>query len=346
VRGGGARPRRGVVPLDKLTYAGSLESLAPVARDPLHRFVRADIGDAGTMRALFHEARPAAVIHLAAESHVDRSIDAPAPFIHTNVVGTATLLDAATHYWRGLPDEEAAAFRFVHVSTDEVFGELGDEGRFDEETPYRPNSPYAASTAAADHLARAWHRTYGLPTLVTNCSNNYGPYQYPEKLIPVVVRHAAARQPIPVYGRGANVRDWLHVEDHVEGLVRALDAGTPGGTYLFGGGTELTNLQLVHAICDHVDALLGDGGAPRRELVKFVADRPGHDHRYAIDASGVAHTLDWEPRVPFAEGLRGAVAWYLAHPAWHAQESTAAAWLRAAEGATTGATTGATAGAR
>jgi dTDP-glucose 4,6-dehydratase len=306
-----------VVNVDKLTYAGNLESLGPVSALPSYHFVRADIADAHAMRQVMEEFRPHGVIHLAAESHVDRSIDGPSAFVSTNIVGTYVLLQEALRHWRGLTGPQATAFRFVHVSTDEVFGELGDTGAFTEKSPYRPNSPYSASKAASDHLARAWHRTYGLPVVTTNCTNNYGPYQFPEKLIPLTIRHALANRPIPVYGRGANVRDWLHVDDHAGGLLAALEAGRPGESYLFGGSSERRNLDVVHAICDLVDALApGRAPSPRRSLVRFVADRPGHDHRYAADASRATRELGWRPTRSFESGLRDTVAWYLENAEW------------------------------
>ena len=311
VRRGGAR----VVNVDKLTYAGNLDSLAEVDADPHYTFERVDVCDADAVRRLFDRYRPGAVMHLAAESHVDRSIDGPGAFVQTNVVGTYTLLDEARRYRATLPAGEAARFRFLHVSTDEVFGSLGEEGLFSEETPYRPSSPYSASKAASDHLARAWHHTYGLPVLVTNCSNNYGPYHFPEKLIPLTILNALAGRALPVYGRGEHVRDWLYVEDHAEALVAVLERGRVGETYAIGGHNERRNLDVVHAVCDAVDEL-APAGAPRRALVRFVADRPGHDRRYAIDASKIARELGWRPRETFESGLRKTVRWYLEHEAW------------------------------
>jgi dTDP-glucose 4,6-dehydratase len=306
-----------VVNLDKLTYAGNLDSLGPVRDDPRHVFVRGDIGDRGLVARLLAEHRPSAVVNFAAETHVDRSIDGPRAFLETNVVGTFELLTAALAYWRGLEGPEREAFRFLHVSTDEVYGSLGPEGKFTETTPYDPHSPYSASKAASDHFVRAFRDTYGLPALVTNCSNNYGPYQFPEKLIPVVILKALAGTPVPVYGDGQNVRDWLYVEDHARALWRALEAGRPGETYNIGGESERTNLQVVEAICDAVDELRpGLPHAPCRGLVTFVADRPGHDRRYAIDAAKIRRELGWRPAEDFASGLRRTVRWYLDNAGW------------------------------
>ena len=304
-----------VVNVDKLTYAGNLDSLESVADDPRYTFEHVDICDAAEVARLFETYRPAGVLHLAAESHVDRSIDGPAAFVQTNLVGTFTLLDAARAYWKELPDEERDAFRFVHVSTDEVYGTLGEDGLFTEETPYDPSSPYSASKAGSDHLARAWHRTYGLPVVITNCSNNYGPFQFPEKLIPVVILKALAGEPIPVYGKGENVRDWLFVDDHARALMTVLERGAPGETYNVGGHNEWTNLDVVHAICDLVDEFHPEG-APHADLITFVTDRPGHDFRYAIDASKIERELGWTPEETFETGLRKTVRWYLDHEAW------------------------------
>jgi dTDP-glucose 4,6-dehydratase len=305
-----------VVNVDKLTYAGNLDSLADVARHPGHTLARVDVCDAESMRALFERHRPRAVVHLAAESHVDRSIDAPAAFIQSNVVGTFTVLEESFRYWSSLPRPDRDRFRLVHVSTDEVFGSLGASGRFTEETPYRPSSPYAASKAAADHLARAWHHTFALPVITTNCSNNYGPYQFPEKLIPLTIQNALGRRPLPVYGRGENVRDWLYVEDHIDALLAVLDRGRPGDTYNVGGDAERRNLDVVLAIAALVDELAPDGGPPRAELVTFVPDRPGHDLRYAMDACKIARELAWRPTQTFESGLRATVEWYLANQRW------------------------------
>jgi dTDP-glucose 4,6-dehydratase len=306
-----------VINLDKLTYAGNLDSLAEAADSPRHHFERLDIVDAPEVERVFQEHRPAAVIHLAAESHVDRSIDGPGEFIRTNLVGTYTLLQAATDYWRNAGDDLRRDFRFLHVSTDEVFGSLGPHGHFTEETPYRPNSPYSASKAGSDHLVRAWHHTYGLPTLVTNCSNNYGPYQFPEKLIPLVLTNALEGKPLPVYGAGDNVRDWLYVEDHARALRRVLAGGQPGQTYNIGGHVEKTNLEVVHALCALLDELRPDSPhAPHASLITFVRDRPGHDRRYAIDAAKVGRELGWRPREDFDSGLRKTVQWYLENAGW------------------------------
>jgi dTDP-glucose 4,6-dehydratase len=306
-----------VVTVDKLTYAGNLDSLAPVMEHPRHTFERVDVCDTEALDRIFAEHTPAAVVHLAAESHVDRSIDGPAEFIRTNVTGTFVLLEAARRHWNRLDDAARAAFRFLHVSTDEVFGSLGPEGFFTEETPYQPNSPYSASKAGSDHLVRAWHHTYGLPTLTTNCSNNYGPYQFPEKLIPLMLRNALAGEPLPVYGRGENVRDWLYVDDHVRALVAALERGVPGRTYAVGGGAELRNLDVVRTLCTLLDEMAPDPRIGAREaLIRFVTDRPGHDHRYAIDASRIREELGWTPRESFESGLRRTIAWYLENGAW------------------------------
>jgi dTDP-glucose 4,6-dehydratase len=305
----------GVVNVDSLTYAGNLDSLAPVLPHPRYAFERVDIRDAGEMARVFAEHRPDAVMHLAAESHVDRSIEGAAPFIATNVVGTYTLLEAARLYREGLGGEARERFRFLHVSTDEVYGSLGAEGKFTEETPYQPRSPYSASKAASDHLARAWHHTYGLPVVVTNCSNNYGPYQFPEKLIPVVVLSALAGRPIPVYGTGGNVRDWLFVDDHVRALLAVLERGRPGETYNVGGGSERSNLEVVRAICAILDEL-APGARPYESLISFVRDRPGHDWRYAVDTGKIAAELGWAPRESFESGLRRTVAWYLENGEW------------------------------
>ncbi len=309
---------RRVVVVDKLTYAGNLASLAEVASLPGFAFVQADVCDGAAMRRVFAEHRPSGVLHLAAESHVDRSIDAPGEFIATNVTGTFQLLQAALGHWRGLGPAEREAFRFVHVSTDEVFGSLGPAGRpFDETTAYDPHSPYSASKAASDHLARAWHDTYGLPVIVTNCSNNYGPRQFPEKLVPVVIQKCLRGEPIPVYGRGENVRDWLYVDDHADGLLAALGRGRPGRTYCFGGANERRNLDLVKLLCGLMDEL-----APRADglthsgQIAFVEDRPGHDLRYAIDAARARAELGWAPKEDPASGFRKTVRWYLDNRAW------------------------------
>ena len=305
-----------VVNLDKLTYAGNLESLGSARDNPRHRFVHADICDVAAVRTAFAEAAPAGVFHLAAESHVDRSIDGPDDFIRTNFVGTYTMLQEALRYWRTLPVEHAAAFRFLHVSTDEVFGSLGENGLFTESTPYEPSSPYSASKAGSDHLARAWQRTYGLPVVITNCSNNYGPYHFPEKLIPLTIMKALAGESLPVYGRGENVRDWLFVEDHARALQLVLARGTPGRTYNVGGGNERRNIDVVRAICALLDELRPDPGGRYDRLISFVTDRPGHDARYAIDATRLRDELGWRPQENFESGLRKTVQWFLDNQGW------------------------------
>jgi dTDP-glucose 4,6-dehydratase len=306
-----------VVNVDKLTYAGNLESLSPVLPSERYSFEQVDVCDAAAVARVFSEHRPDGVMHLAAESHVDRSIAGAAPFIQTNIVGTYVLLEAARSYLATLDDAKRAQFRFLHVSTDEVYGSLGDEGFFTETTAYAPNSPYSASKAAADHLARAWSHTYGLPVLVTNCSNNYGPYQFPEKLIPVVILNALAGKPIPVYGRGENVRDWLFVDDHARALRAVFERGEPGETYNVGGDSERSNLEVVRAICALLDEMVPDAAVgPRESLITFVTDRPGHDWRYAIDASRIHGALGWSPAESFESGLRRTVAWYLENRGW------------------------------
>jgi len=299
-----------VANLDALTYAANPDAVAQAAAAPLYTFEQADVADGEAVRAVFARHQPDAVIHLAAESHVDRSIEGPLAFVRTNVQGTAVMLEAARGYWGALPQGRRDAFRFLHVSTDEVFGTLGDSGAFDEATPYAPNSPYSASKAASDLLVRAWAQTYGLPVVVTNCSNNYGPWQFPEKLIPVAVFSALEGRPIPVYGQGANVRDWLYVEDHAAALLLALQAGRPGETYCIGGDAETSNLDLVRRICAVMDRLRPQG-APHDRLISFVADRPGHDFRYAIDHSKITRDLGWRPAVTLDEGLEQTVRWYL-----------------------------------
>jgi dTDP-glucose 4,6-dehydratase len=306
-----------VLNIDALTYAGNLASLARVADSNRYAFLHADIRDAAAMRAALRDFRPDVVTHLAAESHVDRSIDGPAAFIDTNVVGTFTLLAEALDYWRGLEGEAKEAFRFHHISTDEVFGSLGDEGFFTEQTPYSPRSPYSASKASSDHLVRAWHDTYGLPTLVTNCSNNYGPYHFPEKLIPLVIIKGLAGEPLPIYGKGDNVRDWLFVEDHVRALTRVFETGAPGETYIIGGRAERTNLEVVKAICAGLDRLRPRADGRSHELqITYVADRPGHDHRYAIDPSKLERELGWRAEVSFEAGIDTTIRWYLENEAW------------------------------
>ena len=354
-----------VLNIDKLTYAGNPRSLADLTNHPAHQLLQADICDASAMRAAFTGFQPHWVMHLAAESHVDRSIDGPGAFIHTNIIGTYTLLEAALEYWRNLPEEENGdqragdsarqsedkgrkpsyplstichppsrkSFRFLHVSTDEVYGSLGATGHFTESTAYDPHSPYSASKASSDHLARAWHDTYGLPVIVTNCSNNYGPFQFPEKLIPVVILKALRREPIPVYGKGENIRDWLYVEDHADALITAISRGTPGQTYNIGGNNELKNIDLVRMLCRILDELLPQRGiypahhAPSatpagpcpsssESLITFVTDRPGHDLRYAIDAAKIRDLLGWQPQQDHQSGFRKTVAWYLENETW------------------------------
>jgi dTDP-glucose 4,6-dehydratase len=311
-----ARDGSPVVVLDKLTYAGNLDSLRPVADLPGFTFEQVDICDAPVLAAMFELHRPRALVHLAAESHVDRSIDGPAPFVQTNLVGTFALLDAARAYLSTASDEISDAFRFVHVSTDEVFGSLADTGRFDEHTPYDPRSPYSASKAGSDHLARAWQHTYGLPVMVTNCSNNFGPYQFPEKLIPLMILNALEGKALPVYGKGENVRDWLYVEDHVDALIAVLERGRIGETYLIGGHGERRNIDVVRTICELVDELAPPLARPRTELIEFVVDRPGHDYRYAIDPSHLTNTLGWQPRHSLDDALRLTVEWYLTNREW------------------------------
>jgi dTDP-glucose 4,6-dehydratase len=305
------------VNVDKLTYAANPDAVAALGGAG-YAFVEADIGDRDAMRAVFAKHRPDAVVNFAAETHVDRSIDGPLAFVETNIAATARFLVEANSYWRGLEGEARETFRFLHVSTDEVFGALGaDDPPFTEATAYAPNSPYAATKAASDHLVRAWSRTYGLPVLVTNCSNNYGPWQFPEKLIPLMIAKARAGEKLPVYGAGRNVRDWLHVEDHAAGLWLALTRGRPGESYGFGGGAELANIDVVHTICDALDQRLGvRADCPRRELVEYVADRPGHDFRYAIDAGKATAELGWRPDRDFRTGLAATVDWYLANARW------------------------------
>lgn len=302
--------------VDKLTYAGNLASLAPVSGSNRYRFEQADIGDAERMRAIFAEFDPDIVMHLAAESHVDRSIDGPGDFIQTNIVGTFALLQEALRHWRGLDEDRKAAFRFHHISTDEVFGSLGDEGFFREDTAYQPNSPYSASKAASDHLVRAWHHTYGLPTLMTNCSNNYGPYHFPEKLIPLMIINALEGKPLPVYGNGLNVRDWLYVDDHADALLTVATSGKLGESYNIGGHNEKTNIEVVKAVCTILDELRPDPKGPHERLISYVTDRPGHDARYAINAGKIGRELGWAPKETFETGLRRTVEWYLANSTW------------------------------
>ena len=307
-----------VINVDKLTYAGNLQNLAAIEADQRHRFIRADIGDFDAMAKLLAEYRPRAVINFAAESHVDRSIHGPEDFIQTNIVGTFRLLEAVRAYWGGLNDADKAAFRFLHVSTDEVYGSLAaDEAPFAEDNRYQPNSPYSASKAASDHLVRAYHHTYGLPVLTTNCSNNYGPYQFPEKLIPLVIHNALAGKPLPIYGDGQQVRDWLYVTDHCSAIRRALEAGTLGEVYNVGGWNEKPNLDVVHTLCDHLDRLRPKAdGTSYRSQITYVKDRPGHDRRYAIDARKIERELGWKPAETFDTGMEKTVRWYLDHQDW------------------------------
>ena len=304
-----------VLNVDKLTYASSLASLAQVESDSRYQLLRADICDHAAMKAAMDDFAPDAIVHLAAETHVDRSITGSADFIQTNIVGTHTLLEAARNYSNALPSARREAFRFLHVSTDEVYGSLGADGLFHEDTAYDPSSPYSASKAASDHLVTAWHRTYGLPTLISNCSNNYGPYQFPEKLIPLIVLNALEGKPLPVYGTGSNVRDWLYVDDHARALFTILTCGRIGATYNVGGRNERANIDVVQRICDIMDSCNPAGGAHRR-LISFVTDRPGHDHRYAIDATRLETELGWRAQETFESGIEKTVRWYLDNPAW------------------------------
>ena len=306
-----------VVNLDKLTYAGRLESLATLRRDPRHTFVRGDICDRELVRKLLATHRPRAIVHFAAESHVDRSITGPAEFVQTNVIGTFSLLEEARSYWGALAGQECDAFRFLHVSTDEVYGSLGSQDpAFSETTPYQPNSPYSASKAGSDHLVRAYHHTYGLPTLTTNCSNNYGPFQFPEKLVPLVIHNALAGKPLPVYGDGQNVRDWLYVLDHCAGIREVLARGRIGETYNIGGNSEKKNIDVVRTICALLDRMRPRAGGSYADLIAFVKDRPGHDRRYAIDARKISTELGWRPSESFESGIEKTVGWYLGHQDW------------------------------
>ncbi|MDP5143089.1 dTDP-glucose 4,6-dehydratase [Rheinheimera baltica] len=309
-----------VINVDKLTYAGNLNSLSDVANSARYSFIQADICDAKAMAQVLAQYQPDIVMHLAAESHVDRSIDGPGDFIHTNIVGTYTLLEAARAYWSGLTGEKKAAFRFHHISTDEVYGDLhGTDDLFTETTPYAPSSPYSASKAGSDHLVRAWLRTFGLPTVVTNCSNNYGPYHFPEKLIPLMILNALAGKPLPVYGDGKQIRDWLYVEDHARALVKVATEGNVGETYNIGGHNEKQNIEVVQTLCALLEELAPnkpDGVTHYKDLITYITDRPGHDVRYAIDASKIARELGWTPEENFESGLRKTVQWYLANPSW------------------------------
>ncbi|MCC2617233.1 dTDP-glucose 4,6-dehydratase [Aestuariibacter halophilus] len=309
-----------VVVIDKLTYAGNLMSLRDCADNPRFHFEKVDICDAPSMQSLFTKHAPSAVMHLAAESHVDRSIEGPAEFITTNVVGTSVLLEQARQYWQGLKVEEKQAFRFHHISTDEVYGDLhGSDDLFTEQTPYQPSSPYSASKASSDHLVRAWHRTFGLPVVLTNCSNNYGPYQFPEKLIPLMILNAIEGKPLPIYGKGDQIRDWLYVDDHAEALCLVLEKGKVGETYNIGGHNEVANIDVVKTLCDLLEELVPekpDGVTSYESLITHVQDRPGHDLRYAIDASKIESTLGWTPKETFVSGIRKTVQWYLSHQDW------------------------------
>jgi dTDP-glucose 4,6-dehydratase len=325
-----------VLNIDKLTYVSRPDAIATVASQPNYRFLRDDVVDAAAMERAFIEFDPEVIFHLAAETHVDRSIDKPAPFIETNIYGTYAVLEAALRCWSRLDDVRRKHFRVIHVSTDEVYGSLGHEGMFCEDSPYRPNSPYSASKAAADHLAHAWFVTYGLPVTVSNCSNNYGPFQHPEKLIPTVLRHALMGSPVPVYGNGKNRRDWLHVDDHVDGLMRVYERGQPGEKYLFGGRAEIANLELVQILCRILDRLKPrSSGGGYSDLISFVADRPGHDFRYAIDPTKTERELGWSAARSLDLGLEETVAWYVANPSWLVRPDAELARLglsRAADG--------------
>lgn len=328
-----------VVNLDALTYAANPLSLADLEENPDYVFVKGNIVDRELVSSLFTRYEPVGVFHLAAESHVDRSIVNAEDFVQTNVVGTYTMLEAARAYWNSLPEEMKKAFRFLHVSTDEVFGSLGEEGYFTEETPYAPNSPYSASKAASDHFVRAFHHTYGLPTVITNCSNNYGPYQFPEKMIPLMILNALSGKPLPVYGDGSNVRDWLYVEDHCRAVKLAFEKGVPGEVYVIGGNNEQKNINLVNQICSILDEVAPPVEVPQlrkqalksyKELIRFVTDRPGHDRRYAIDSAKIRHELGWQVEVGFEAGLRRTVEWYLSNPNWVDQVSSGSYgdWIR------------------
>ena len=306
-----------VVNLDKLTYAGNLRNVDSISSDRRYEFVHGDIGDRELVRRLLERCQPSAIVHFAAETHVDRSIRGPDDFIRTNVDGTFALLEETRAYWSGLSDDARNHFRFLHVSTDEVYGSLGpNDPPFSETTPYAPNSPYSASKAASDHLVRAYHHTYGLPTFTTNCSNNYGRFQFPEKLIPLMILNAREGKPLPVYGDGKNVRDWLFVEDHCAAISKVLDQGRPGETYNIGGWNEKRNLEVIETICDIVDEVAPRDGAPRKELITFVKDRPGHDRRYAMDARKIERELGWRPKETFESGIRKTVRWYLDNEDW------------------------------
>ena len=320
-----AHPEEPVLNLDALTYAGNLENLASLQGDAGHQFIRGDIGDRALIDALLQQHRPRAVVHFAAESHVDRSIHGPGAFMKTNIEGTYNLLEAARAYWGALPEAERGGFRFLHVSTDEVYGSLGpNDPPFAESNPYEPNSPYSASKAASDHLVRAWHHTYGLPVLTTNCSNNYGPFHFPEKLIPLMIVNALAGKPLPVYGDGQQIRDWLYVKDHCSAIRRVLEAGRLGETYNVGGWNEKPNIEIVRQVCALLDELRPDPSGPYARLVTYVKDRPGHDRRYAIDARKIERELGWRPAETFESGIRKTVQWYLDHEDWVARVQSGA----------------------
>lgn len=304
-----------VVNVDALTYASNLESLASIESDPAYKFVKANVCDQQAMTELFQAEAPDVVMHLAAESHVDRSIDGPAAFMETNIMGTYAMLEAARTYWSDLPEDRKSAFRFHHISTDEVYGSLGEEGLFTETTPYAPNSPYSASKASSDHLVRAWHHTFGLPVVTTNCSNNYGPHQFPEKLIPLIILNGLERKPLPIYGKGDNVRDWLHVEDHVKALWLVVTKGRLGEVYNIGGDAERQNVEVVRAICSLLDEFVSPS-SPTEDLITYVTDRPGHDARYAMDTTKISTELGWKPQESFESGLRHTVQWYLENKPW------------------------------
>ncbi|HEC26035.1 MAG TPA: dTDP-glucose 4,6-dehydratase [Gammaproteobacteria bacterium] len=307
-----------VINVDKLTYAGNLATLASVEGSENYRFEKVDICDKNEIDRIYSAYRPDAIMHLAAESHVDRSIDGPAEFVETNIVGTYNLLESARQYWKNLDTDKKSRFRFHHVSTDEVYGTLGEEGYFTEETPYKPNSPYSASKASSDHLVRAWHETYGLPVVISNCSNNYGPYQYPEKLIPLVILNALSEKPLPIYGKGDNVRDWLYVDDHARALYKVMTEGSVGETYNIGGYNEKTNLEVVKTICSILDAIRPNPNVGKHEsLITYVQDRPGHDMRYAIDATKIKRYLAWVPVETFESGIRKTVEWYIENRSWN-----------------------------
>ena len=330
--GGAPDGREAVLNLDALTYAGNLENLASVERDGRYRFERIDVCDRDALLALMRLHRPRAILHFAAESHVDRSILGPGEFVRTNVQGTFALLEAARAYWGELAGAGREGFRFLHVSTDEVYGSLGPhDPAFSETTPYQPNSPYSASKAASDHLVRAWHHTYGLPVLTTNCSNNYGPFQFPEKLIPLMIANALAGRPLPVYGDGMNVRDWLYVGDHCSAIRRVLEAGRPGETYNIGGNNEMPNIEVVRTVCRLLDEMRPDPAGPRERLITYVTDRPGHDRRYAIDARKIDRELGWQPAETFGSGIAKTVRWYLDHQDWvaHVQSGAYKEWIAA-----------------